>query len=674
MTHINYELYLDESGNFENDRRNQISSLVGGILIRPNQIAPSWLDANIPEGSHACEDYASDNLQKLESLKGLGCTYVLFENAEQLRIVTGDITYLNVICEGLVQLAKRLSCEHPQDSVRLDVCIARRINVERLNKEGVSVDIPEEEYQRRINEKLIVATGRERIANLTWNVRFGSARKDKLLMIADIVCNTRYKYAKGSFSAGDRAHVESIYADALVFSVFEDATLGYMQRLLMEQRCSELINQLCALEKPERAASITEKLLAMIRRMNYDVRNNLFSNVSLQIRYFNDALRYEDGIEFALRYRTLILEKLEDTDYWRFDTDFFLLTMYDHLGDLGKCSEYIERCNANIGALDRSWEHLNYYFNYRVRELTCRINRFEFDRVVKGADELIKLLDATKDLFQMIEASDRQIVGMKSNTLAKVYGVKLEALINLLPQDPALYDEALETSDLELKEFTNEKDRRRALQARCMLFAAAGRTKKAQETLKQALDGAPWEIAVADFFKDVHNIDYFALVRYAEVMVLLKEAADPGAKDLYDALMANSNFVGKLNDRAQDSNEGYPWNLLLWYISRYQRLDDSLTSAKDKLERAIAISKRNPSAATVYSFAVSFAADRLLFAKRTVKADEKKALKEYVGVCRQLTDSPYAIQPILDAFNLTKGGKPAEDEETLERVAKAYLK
>ena len=68
---------------------------------------------------------------------------------------------------------------------------------------------------------------------------------------------------------------------------------------------------------------------------------------------------YREGIALAENYsryfltdlysRTSIIER-EKIWFWKFDTDFYLLTMYDHIGHTEKCDEYLKKCRRNIRA------------------------------------------------------------------------------------------------------------------------------------------------------------------------------------------------------------------------------------------------------------------------------------------------------------------------------------
>ena len=47
--------------------------------------------------------------------------FVIFENYNKTRIVNSTLTYINIMADGIVQLAGRLVTEYPEDRVKLNV-------------------------------------------------------------------------------------------------------------------------------------------------------------------------------------------------------------------------------------------------------------------------------------------------------------------------------------------------------------------------------------------------------------------------------------------------------------------------------------------------------------------------------------------------------------------------
>src|SRR5690554_3580517 len=98
-----FELWLDESGDFERDSLGKDSpSLVGGVLVPQNTLderkAQRILDG---KPIHSTEirgsEYGEKALPVLQKIVDSGASLVIFENKERLEIVDGDTTYLNIL-------------------------------------------------------------------------------------------------------------------------------------------------------------------------------------------------------------------------------------------------------------------------------------------------------------------------------------------------------------------------------------------------------------------------------------------------------------------------------------------------------------------------------------------------------------------------------------------------
>lgn len=618
-----YELYLDESGNFEDDdlKPGYTPSFVGGILCYSQVMTQKVIDGLISVPIHAMDSYRKEEfIGIIEKLKGLGGRIVLFENNERVHIVDGDTTYLNIITEGLTKLLRDLHNESPQAEIEINILIATRQNSEEREK-GNKIRIMAEEYLRRFEEKMYVSLGQNKIDHVVFSITFGQALKDKRLMFADIICNTWLtRKGKAKFTAEDRKRIASLYEGRIHYEVYEDPDAGYLRRLISENRIGEAVAQLCTHPKMKRNLQDTRDILLerIIKEYPKD-RELYFQYMSLKIGQFNRRREYMVGIQFAECYEERVLMPLlevkeahDAAEYWMFDTDFYLLTMYDHIGNADKCTAYFERCNSRIGVASHSWEHIDYYFNFRIRELNRLIGQFDFESVLAKSEPLIEALQSVKELFSIIDPSPDKDNSLRSETLGKVYGVRLEAYTNLLHDHPEYYEKALETSNLALAEFSKPFDLHRQYQYRCLMFVTAGKVEEALEALLQAYE---LEYSENVFFRFVEIVfasgtkaDVFALMHYTNVMLLLKQNNDKRAEEMKKALMANQRFM---NEAKAPTEDDYPWNLILWNVGRYLRLEGSRKAADEYIAKALALTTKHKAEKTMYSFAVCIAADRL---------------------------------------------------------------
>ena len=136
MKKIRFELYIDESGSFEDaassDFHPKEASLVGGILVDAGYLSESKVESLLPQHIHSCEQDSKGReicLAALGTVTSEGARFVIFENKERISIINGDTTYLNIISEGLVRLFSDLALEYPEQEISVDVTVALRKNV-----------------------------------------------------------------------------------------------------------------------------------------------------------------------------------------------------------------------------------------------------------------------------------------------------------------------------------------------------------------------------------------------------------------------------------------------------------------------------------------------------------------------------------------------------------------
>ncbi len=622
-----FDLFLDESGSFDNDAQNsdeyKYMSLVGGLLCEQGMLTNALVQSLLPKPVHCCKHYAKRYLDALEALRRMGAQLVIFQNVEQIQVVNGDVTYLNILTEGLFQLLTKLKLSYPDDTVQVNVYIATRKKMS-----SASGIIDAKDYISRVEEKMAIAKYRANVEPCGYSLQFGDARKVRQFDFADIICNTYFtRNARKKFTDGDRVRIEALYANQYVYRVFEGAVVAQLKQLLSEGRCSEMIYQISTLPNLFGVKELHEELLRRIAAASAPERAVFFQNLALQIRLYIDRRLFSAGIEFAENYKKYFLFRLRDVSdalaqevaFWIFDTNFYIITLYNHIGNVAKCAEYLEICNQSIRVINHSWEHIDYYFNFRIRELNCLKGCFAFDAVLEKVNKLLDVLSSAKELFDMIDTSDGTTGGLRSELLGKAYGVKLETYINLVGRHPELLDEAIKTSDLAMAEFTAANDLQRQYQNRSMLMLAAGKPEEALDWLLRVYDlKASEEGALDTFLACVYRKPkepmQFPLWHYADVMLALGQAGSPQGKQMFDALMRSDAFRSDItNTEADASGDGYPRNMTLWCLSRWYRMTGSVKAAEAYYNRAMTITQKEKSKVTMYTFSISMLADHLLW-------------------------------------------------------------
>lgn len=148
--------------------------------------------------------------------------------------------------EGILQLIKLLKAKYGE--IFLRVIIANCVNTTTGLNPAQSI-VPVGEYEKRLEEKILIGSLENAISENEWELKTSSARKDKRLMLADIICNTFFtRYRKKKFNSTEREYISKIYSDNCkteIFSVFESVLEKSFKNYLMENKIGEAVANIC---------------------------------------------------------------------------------------------------------------------------------------------------------------------------------------------------------------------------------------------------------------------------------------------------------------------------------------------------------------------------------------------------------------------------------------------
>lgn len=178
-----YYLYLDESGDFDEDLRKTYRNqcLVGGFLVADSPVvdastetlignawssvvpedSPLPIYRRIEKAKHATDlvrdgVVTSRQIAELHRkiINGVSKTgdLVIFENYNKASIEDSSRTYLYIMTDGIIQLLQRLAASNVNDEIKLHVVAGYRKDM--TMDEEKRTDIPRDEYTSRINELL----------------------------------------------------------------------------------------------------------------------------------------------------------------------------------------------------------------------------------------------------------------------------------------------------------------------------------------------------------------------------------------------------------------------------------------------------------------------------------------------------------------------------------------
>ena len=225
---------------------------------------------------------------------------------------------------------------------------------------------------------------------------------------------------------------------------------------------------------------------------------------------------------------------------------------------------------------------------------------------------------------------------MRSISIGKLMGQKVEAYANLLGQRPDVLKEALKASDLALNLFRAPEDSQRQLQYRAVLYLCVHRT----EVVLAALTGirdvdAEIEGICEAYLKEAEQkpaaARAFDWMHYSWVMKSFIDEDDGRGLKMGELLMREPAFVRALGDEATG---GHPWQLIYWHMACWFLANNRRADWEMYSKRTASIARHDPFS-TMRTFVLSISADRLLKAMRIGGKTESRARTEFENILRE---------------------------------------
>lgn len=458
----NYELWLDESGNFENQKNmDRNPSLVGGILIEKENINYNAIENYFKEkDSHACEIKGNKSQTVMPALKWIqeqGAHFVCFENKERVEESSGRALYMRIFTSGIIQLLRELSSEGEGFSLNILAALRIDIHAEREAR------IPDDEYLKTMEEYVRSAV-KHRMLDLhpdtVVNIVIASARVEAKLQFADFVCNARLTRNSRGFSDEDRVVLSSLYEEKYIFSVNENVTLGMIDTYLSEHRYASALLELYTTREQVDYLSVSQKIIERLCHASYKV-----TQVHLQ-SFLKDLQRFitmERDFEYSERRLLWITEKLVPhmkekqipfLQEFEFDICLYLTELYLQEGDILNAIHPLMQLKATAREMNHKLEHIIRQYQRIQIEAIYDIKCFDAGSAEVKMKMLVEFVENI-----MILVADENIVrenlteNMQSQYLGNALCLKLLAQIQFQREQPQLYDSMRKDSDTALLQY-----------------------------------------------------------------------------------------------------------------------------------------------------------------------------------------------------------------------------
>lgn len=532
-----YELWLDESGKFKEEaalkERKFKPSLVGGILVEKSIVSRIDFENMIdPYRNHAMELNKEDKkeyvLPVLERLKTeYGAKQVFFENADYEDENTNRQLYLRIIAEGLLQLFQTLNAQ--SEKVVLDVLIAQRQDMESPVAER---RILEKEYidalkncieKKKKEHRLFVDENSE----LFFVVH--PAHREKKLQLADFACNTRLTRDSNIFK-DVRNRVTALYEDAYIFNLSEISSENYIKRSLSQGHLADAVMELYTTQDELAKERQLDLILERIKYMDYRwLKAQLKECVSEITAYAALQGDYKVGEKFLLNVKNGFIEMMEKNGYSCLNLKLALLLqltdMFLREGNIVAARNAIEECKKTHYALGNSLEEVFSYYQLKEKEALLLINEFNYERAYE-------ILEATGKVFQSFMqavCADESLKKRFSNLRSEYYGdtlcMQLYAMMFMQREQPELYKEMCEKSDLAMKNYPQQEgELERHRQYRSHIELENGNY---EEALKWLIKAQCWENTdltvknLIDFLKQICRVENEISCQYYLMYYLL---------------------------------------------------------------------------------------------------------------------------------------------------------
>ncbi len=593
-----YELWLDESGSFENEMENALDgvkfprgfnpSLIAGWLVDYSKYRQSDFDefvvSQVTDGEYHASGMKPEEAKHLElsSIKKIhdefGGRIVVFQNRELMDPGNREL-YLRLIAVGLLQLLQELNAN--SESIKLHVVIARRIDVTVTDSKDPT--ILDKEYKRILSEYIHSKKKEGRLMlheDTEMSITVGSARKDNRLKMADYVCNTELTLNSWKFTKEEREQYRTYKEDAFVYSFSEDITENNIQKLLARGDVANALVETVLYTEDKTFKNILKSIGNKISEMGYRGAKVQLDQCTKE---FTTYAYMEDDFERSEIFLYKLLDKVIPTfekmhlpcEKLKFSLALLLTDMYLREGDIKRASEEMQVCRETEATLPSSLENLLYHYQLIEKEALLCIDGFDFEN---GSAMMRNICGGVKNLLEYIPLIE-EIKDRFPNIISEYYGdalcMKIYAGLFLQRSKPDLYAELVRDSDIALIQYgPHEGELERHRQYRSVIEMQKGdfrtaaiwllMTQKGDISMNSLADGTvPEKKDFNTFLRSVitgegKSARRYYLMYYVKIMSEAALAGDPIADVMYSALKANKGIQEQedLQDRSYKTEYG----------------------------------------------------------------------------------------------------------------------
>lgn len=564
---ITYELFLDESGSFNDSKlpSHMNPSIVGGVLRKVSGNGSGSfqkkLRDTVGEHNHATELDTDFKVQQTSEVLSIlhqeGFEFVVFENGTRKTIVDSTTSYLSVLTEGIIKLLRVLVTVH-NGPVRIKAVIGfRKDTTKEITNSRTEGYIELGKYKTRLAERLEVEKIKLRNSALTASrieLWLSDDKSDLLLIAADYVCNFWLTRTIGKWQTDDGQKIREMFNEAYRFSLFRDEEDEYVLRILREGLYADAIFDLCS---ESISQTNQERVFDAIRNLS---DGQLIQQLNAFAEYTKDYLKYHTEnplmigkvLDNALTVCQRLRGKGKEIRKFLIDIQLYQLAYFNSRQDLERMAGIFSELEGEVVQYTQHTMDLEYLMIYYTRKAVYMQELRKYSECVAICESLeLTLSDVGNAIEELCGDMGIDVSGkdMRSEHVGKVLGTKLQAQVWLCYQfrmdgnTEALNAErkaAKETSEQAISQFRLKEDQIRQFQYRAQLEAACGDLKSAVDWMEKSFGGVEWrqQIAASVYPFDIYNMALIAAL-------CSKDDPDPAYEIADHIYAARQGSIGK---------------------------------------------------------------------------------------------------------------------------------
>lgn len=583
-----FDLYFDESGNFEEHTILEDGSIVRieepqkgasqlvGILAQSGVItvdkSKEILSSSLQEvGLHLGKEFHANVLLRDHGLKNynivLGAFLSKFETSNMqpvrlsnsARLGFGDkvATYTSMVAEMVVRIFEELTRDYGGIQIGLNIIAARvRVNGHEMN--APQKFITEDEYKKRLIEQISFAAVRRGVAHnqQNWNISgfwFDSGLKYRPLQMCDFLSHSSYRNFKNCYA--DQKKMLKILFGNNNFPLNRSDTLKEIEKHSRDGSLAHALQTIAEnWDRPELDTDVRQKIkehctliVSGLAGMPAELRNIHLS----QLADWGCQFLVERDLDMSDKIFTWVDKQiteplcnavssstLEGIDWFTAQLLIHRLNQYNHSGNLTKARSLSDNLYKLFPRLAGQWEHAPLLTEAMTLRAVHLNDCFEYDE----ATRIMRTVDGFYSNLSSLMADALPGVfpeRVRSRQRGMALGTQLQSEMFAGLADPSRLVEARRCNEMAIDEFVSESDRQRQYQYRCQIETIAGNLADARSWLAKSLGietKTHRDIAITIKALD-GNAQGFALLHWTRI------GMEAGRRGLQDEL---NQFIGAL--------------------------------------------------------------------------------------------------------------------------------